>query len=107
MHLQQHFSSSNSTAPTTSDSVEPSQSSSDPDQTKVIVASTVTSAVLLAIVVAVITIITVTAVKRFGTPKVVLQVTGESVDILGETKLPSIIIHRYCMMIVVISVYVL
>ena len=51
---------------------------------------------LLIIVIAVIAIIACVVAKRFGGSKLVLQVIGDSVDILDDgTTLPSIIIHRY------------
>ena len=55
----------------------------------VIVASTVSSVMLL-IAIAVVAIIMCAAAKRFRHTQLVLQVTGVSMDILDEAKLQSI-----------------
>ena len=68
---------------------------SPPDQTNTIIASTVTPVILLIITTAVVAIIVYVAVRRFGGSKLVLQVTGDSMDIVDGAKPPSIVIHRY------------
>jgi uncharacterized protein (UPF0333 family) len=65
-----------------------------PDQTKTIIASTVTSVVLVIIIVAVVAVVVYVAVRRYGGSKLVLQVTGDSVDIVNGGKLPSVVIQR-------------
>ena len=45
--------------------------------------------------IAVIAVIVYVAVRRLGGSNLVLQVTGDSMDIVDGVKLPSIVIHRY------------
>ena len=52
------------------------------------------SVIVIIIVTAVVVVIYV-AVRRFGGTKLVLQVTGDSMDTVDRTKLPSIVIYRY------------
>ena len=80
----------NSIEPTTQNDPEPKLA-----QTNVIVASTVTSVILLIIAIAVVAIITCVAAKRFEHSQLVLQVNGDSMDILDGAKLQSINTHRY------------
>ena len=65
-----------------------------PDQTKTIIASTVTSVTLVIVVITVVAVVVYVAVRRLGSSKLVLQVTGDSMDIVDGAKLPSIVIHR-------------
>ena len=45
---------------------------------------------------AVVVVIVYVAIRKFGGSKLVLQVTGDSMDIVdGTLKLPSIVINRY------------
>ena len=60
-----------------------------------IITSTVTSVVILIMTTAVVIIVYV-AIRKFGGSKLILQVTGDSMDIVdGTLKLPSIVINRY------------
>ena len=72
-----------------------SRSGSSPDQTKTIIASTVISVTLVIVAITVVAVIVYVAIRKFGGSKLVLQVTGDSMDIVDGTKLPSIVIHRY------------
>ena len=73
-----------------------SQPRSDPpDQTNVIAASTVTAVVILVIAIAIVTIIVCVTAKKYGGSKVILQVTGDSMNVLNGATPPSIILHRY------------
>ena len=80
-----------------------SRSGSPPDQTKTIIASTVSSVILVIVAITVVAVIVYVAIRRLGGSKLVLQVTGDSMDIVNGAKLPSIVIHRYmcdkCMML--------
>ena len=71
---------------------------SSPDQTKTIIISTTVTSVLVIVAITVIAVIVYVAVRRFGGSKLVLQVTGDSVDIADGAKLPSVMIHRYNVM---------
>ena len=66
---------------------------SSDDREVIITASSVTIAIVI-LVILVIVIITVVLAKKFGQSKVVLQVTGNSFDIIGDSNLPSIFLHR-------------
>jgi uncharacterized protein (UPF0333 family) len=50
--------------------------------------------VLVIIIVTVVAVIVYVAVRRYGGPKLVLQVTGDSMDIVNGGKLPSVVIQR-------------
>ena len=66
-----------------------------PGQTTTVIAATVSSVLLVIIAVVVVAVIVyVTAARRLRGSKLVLQVTGDSMDIVDEAKLPSIIVHR-------------
>ena len=71
------------------------QPSPDHDQTKTIIASTITSVVLVIITITVVAVAVYAAGRRYGGSKLVLQVTGDSMDIINGDKLPSVTIQRY------------
>ena len=58
------------------------------------IASAVTSVTLVVIITLVVIVVIVVIVRRYGQSKVVLQVTGDSIDIAGQTHFPSIIVQR-------------
>ena len=70
----------------------PTQESSN--QAVVIISSSVTVITLIVLSIIVI-IVTIVIVKRCGRSKVVLQVTGDSMDIVGDPSLPSVLIHKW------------
>ena len=47
------------------------------------------------IIITVVAVVVYVAVRRYGGSKLVLQVTGDSMDIINGDKLPSVIIQRY------------
>ena len=47
------------------------------------------------ITIAMVAVVVYVAVRRYGGSKLVLQVTGDSMDIVNEAKLPSVIIQRH------------
>ena len=59
-----------------------------------IIASSVT-VVIVIVTSLLIVFITVMLAKKYGLSKVVLQVTTDSIDIIGEQSFPSIVVHRY------------
>ena len=87
----------NSTEPTTQVDPRPTLPvESPPNQSNtIVIASVVTSVALLMIAIAVVAVIVCVAVKRLGGSKLVLQVTGDSIDVLDGAKLPAIILQRY------------
>ena len=62
------------------------------NQEVVIIASSVTAILLVALSVVII-IVTIVSVKKCGRSKVVLQVIGDNIDIVGDPSLPSILVH--------------
>ena len=70
----------------------PTQESSN--QAVVIISSSVTVITLIVLSIIVV-IVTIVIVKRCGRSKVVLQVTGDSMDIVGDPSLPSVLIHKW------------
>ena len=89
------FTTKNSTEPTVAIQTQSEgRPLSDHDQTRTIIASTVTSVMLVVITIAVVAVVVYVAVRRYGGSKLVLQVTGDSMDIVNEAKLPSVIIQR-------------
>ena len=57
-----------------------------------IISSSVT-VITLVVLSLVVVIVTIVIVKRCVRSKVVLQVTGDSMDIVGDPSLPSVLIH--------------
>ena len=57
--------------------------------------------IMIVIILIVIIIIAIVIVKRYGRSKIVtvLQVTGDSIDIVGQSHFPSIIVQRYILSI--------
>ena len=51
--------------------------------------------IMIVIILIVIIIIAIVIVRKYGQSKVVLQVTGDSIDIAGKSHFPSIIVQRY------------
>ena len=63
------------------------------NQVVVVISSSVTVITLVVLSVLII-IATIVIVKRCVRSKIVLQVTGDSMDIVGDPSLPSILIHK-------------
>ena len=72
-------------------------SASTPSQgdTRTVVITAISVTVVIVVVAAfIVLVVVVLVVKRFTHSKVVLQVTGDSLDITGQGNLPSIVLHK-------------
>ena len=74
----------------------PSVTATDPVSSNQAVVITLASVAVIALVVlsVVVVIVTIVIVRRYSRSKVVLQVTGDNMDIVGDPSLPSILIHK-------------